>query len=280
MSSIFNKKKELACPICDSAMNLWVVLPNGILYRCPSCEHCLTDTESIDQVELYGSNYYLETHRNSFENPNFSLFDQLRFKIVNHGATSLLDVGCGNGAFLKYMQNAVTGITLTGIDLSEVDTKEQIIFVSGDFLRFDFKQKFDVIVSLAVIEHLTDVCLFIRRCHELLNTNGKAFIMTLNEKSLLYEIAKLLRRIEVTSPFVRLYDVHHINHFSQKSLIHLLTKDGLFKVDTIINHNTSLSAIDLPGKNCITQHIMKIGVAIIFFIGRIINKTYLQTIVI
>lgn len=198
--------------------------------------------------------------------------------ILNHGTNSVLDVGCGNGAFLKYMAEAGDGLELQGIDLSEIAKDKYIVFNHGDFLTFNFKDRFDAIVSLAVIEHLADVSAFVRRIHELLNADGLACVMTINEDGILYRLANLLRRMGVISPFVRLYDTHHLNHFSQESLIRLLTKDGLFKVSRIINHNTLLAAIDIPGKNPIVRWLMKAGVFAIFLAGRVTQKTYLQTI--
>jgi len=233
----------------------------------------------MDQLEVYGSDYYLETHRNWFENPNIPLFEELRSILVSIGARNLLDVGCGNGAFLKYMRAEGVPIALKGIDLSEAVKDEQIVFIRGDFLTNDFHEKFDAIVSLAVIEHLADIQSFVRRFHELLDANGTAIIMTLNEDGILYRIARFLRNCGIASPFLRLYDPHHINHFSQKSLIRLLTNSGLFKIVRVINHNTLMSAIDVPSHNPIVRGVMKLGIAGIFFIGRVTGRTYLQTIV-
>lgn len=269
-----------ACPICASASRSWVELLSARLHRCVECNHCFTDSASLDQLEAYGTSYYLQTHRNWFENPNVPLFRELRRMILARGARNLLDVGCGNGAFLKYMRAEGAAVTLKGIDLSDAVKDENISVVSGDFLQHDFKEQFDVIVCLAVIEHLVDVRSFVRRQHELLAENGMAFIMTLNEDGILYRTARLLRRVGITSPFLRLYDPHHINHFSQASLIDLLTRDGLFEVVRVMNHDTVLSAIDIPARNALVRLWMKVGVAGIFMLGRLTGKTYLQTVVV
>jgi len=271
----------LSCPVCHSSSNQWVQLPKASLYRCLACNHCFTDYLSIKQEELYGTDYYLMTHKNWFENPNFPLFSLLSKEILESGAKTILDVGCGNGAFLKYLASVTSDLELQGIDLSDAAEKESnIIFLKGDFLTYQFPGKFDAVVTLAVIEHLRDVSSFAHQIHDLLNKDGVAYVMTLNESGILYRLSNLLRKLGLHQTFIRLYDVHHLNHFSKESLERLLTKDGLFRVLKVVDHNAPLAAIDVPTKNFILRITMKIGVAIVFFLGKITKKAYLQTLVI
>lgn len=270
-----------ACPVCGFGSNLWVRLPSVTLFRCAKCDHCFTDLSSIAKEEEYGSDYFQKTHRNWFENPNYPLFALLAAEIARHKSRSVLDVGCGNGAFLKYLAKASPGLDLQGVDLSDApEAAPGIKFLKGDFLTYPFQTKFDAVVTLAVIEHLGDVTTFVRRIHELLNKDGIACVMTLNESGLLYMFANLLRKIGIPMVFVRLYDPHHLNHFSKASLERLLTKDGLFRLEKNIDHNTTLAAIDVPATNAVKKWIMKAGVAGIFFIGKLTKQTYLQTIVV
>ena len=192
----------------------------------------------------------------------------------------MLDVGCGNGAFLNFIASGDQSIELHGIDLSNAGKDVRITFHQGDFLAFDLGRQFDAIVSLAVIEHLADVRAFVRRIYQLLNRRGLAYVMTLNEDSVLYRVANFLRVTGFSGPFVRLYDVHHLNHFSQQSLIRLLTEDGLFRVDRIIDHNAPIAAMDIPGRNAFVRWVLRIAVAAMFFVGRLTGRTYLQTVVV
>jgi len=271
----------LICPVCNSISDQWVKLPKVLLYRCLACDHCFTDYSSIKHEESYSSDYYLNTHKNWFENPNYPLFSLLSKEIVDHGAKIILDVGCGNGAFLKYLASISNGLELQGVDLSDSAWQVgNITFLKGDFLTYQFQNKFDAIVTLAVIEHLSDVSSFVHRIHELLNKDGLAYVMTLNESGVLYRFANFLRVLGFTSVFVRLYDAHHLNHFSRESLERLLTRDGLFRVLKVVDHNAPLAAIDVPVRNFILRFVMKLGVAVVFLVGNITKKTYLQTLVI
>ena len=68
-----NLKHINKCPICESSSKIWVKLPNLSLRRC-LCGHCFTSAESIRLKEEYTPDYFLETHKNWFDNPNYSLF--------------------------------------------------------------------------------------------------------------------------------------------------------------------------------------------------------------
>ncbi|MFM6924527.1 MAG: methyltransferase domain-containing protein, partial [Ferruginibacter sp.] len=69
---------------------------------------------------------------------------------------SLLDVGCGNGVFLNWLQEQQTKIELTGTDrsaaaLNYVKTKK----VQSDIVELPFAdESFDCVSCLEVIEHL------------------------------------------------------------------------------------------------------------------------------
>ena len=274
-------QSDLMCPVCTAKANLWVQLPAVSLFRCIDCGHCFTDVSSIAVEENYGSDYYKKTHRNWFENPNYPLFTMLETEISQHKVASVLDVGCGNGDFIKFIAKNLNQLDLHGIDLSdEAKSANGIEFIQGNFLNYEFHKKFDVVVTLAVIEHLDNVSSFVARIHELLNTNGIACVMTFNESGLLYKFANLLRKLGFPSVFVRLYDPHHLNHFSKHSLERLLTKDGLFAVKKVIDHNTPLAAIDVPAANPLMRWLMKIGVSVVFFAGKLTGNAYLQTIVV
>ncbi len=172
-------ESRATCPVCVSPAQLWVRLLNALLYRCSGCSHCFTHTDSITKPESYGTEYYFATHKNWFANPNIRLFSLLRSELRRRGVTTILDVGCGNGAFLKFVAAEDPNLDLDGIDLSGTTMSDSIAFHQGDFLEYKFEKQFDAIVSLAVIEHLSDVRVYVKRVHQLLNNHGVAYLMTL-----------------------------------------------------------------------------------------------------
>ena len=153
-----------ACPVCCSNSKQWAQLPMTTLYKCANCNHCFTDPTSIKVAECYGSDYYTKTHRNWFENPNIPLFELIEQEIFKSNSKSVLDIGCGNGAFLKHLAKSQKNMVLKGIDLSDAaQPVSGIEFIQADFTTHDFDIKFDVIVTLAVIEHIFDVTSFVKR---------------------------------------------------------------------------------------------------------------------
>lgn len=247
--------------------------PEADIYRCSSCTHAFSDWASMPKQETYGSDYYDDTHRRWFENPNTPLFDRL-CAIIPQGA-SVFDVGCGRGDFLRHVQRQRPDVKLTGIDYSPNEANN-IRFLKGDVLTLDLRERFDVIVSLAVIEHVPDCRAFTKRLRELAKPDGSVAIMTLNESSVLYGLARAGRVVGIPLAFNRLYSRHHVHHFTRESLRQLLESCGL-NVAQHLMHNAPLKAMDMPVHNPAAEAVLRAGVWAVFAAGSITSKTYLQT---
>ena len=102
-------KNKIICPICSRTTKLDVKLTAVSLYFCNKCNHRFTDPKSIIYTEEYKNKYFLEAHSNWFKYPDFKLYNSLKnlFKKKISKNFSILDIGCGNGNFLKYLLNAV-----------------------------------------------------------------------------------------------------------------------------------------------------------------------------
>jgi 2-polyprenyl-3-methyl-5-hydroxy-6-metoxy-1,4-benzoquinol methylase len=227
------------------------------------------------EQESYGTEYYDDTHRRWFEYPNTELFDRLTAMIPQDG--SVLDVGCGRGDFLRYVLRKRPDVRLTGIDYSS-NQDDTIHFLKGDVLTLDIRDRFDVVVSLAVIEHVPDCVTFTHRLRELVKPGGTMAVMTLNESGILYGLGRAGQRLGVPLVFNRLYSRHHVHHFTRASLRKLLESCGL-KVSQHIMHNAPLKAMDLPVRNSAADTVLRAGVWAVFAAGHVTSKTYLQTLI-
>jgi hypothetical protein len=98
----------------------------------------------------------------------------------------------------------------------------RITYLQGDFLQYDFDRQFDVLVTLAVIEHIPDVSAFARRMSELCVPGGLVMTMTVDERSVIYRTARAMALAGYDVPIRRLYSKHHLNHFTAHSLQRLL----------------------------------------------------------
>ncbi len=270
---------DLTCPVCSAPGVIENILKEVTLCRCPSCDHCFTDLHSIDQLEPYHADYFEEEHRNWFRHPNLQLYARLAQIILQHSPTSsVLDVGCGNGNFLRYLANLSETLTLTGIDIASNQPSRGITYLQGNFLEHEFGRKFDVVVSLAVIEHIPDVTALARRMRDLCTPGGLAINMTVDDHSLIYSSARFLGRAGYSVPMDRLYSKHHLNHFTTSSLKKLLESHELATVE-VIRHNSPMAAIDLPKTSPSITAVLRSGVWIAFQIGELLRRTMLQTMI-
>jgi len=265
------------CPVCGLPTRRWFKHPDAEIQRCSNCRHIFSRLDSIRAFEAYDAAYYEATHRNWFLHPNTNLFQWLERAVPGH-ATSLIDVGCGNGDFLRFLGQRRTSLRLVGLDLSTPGPAEPFERLEGDVLTTRFEEQFDVVTSLAVIEHVADVAQFVGRLHDLCRPGGTVAVMTLNASGLLYAAAGLGRRVGIRIASDRLYSRHHLHHFTKASLASLLRSVDLEIVQTH-HHNAPLAAMDLPVSGRAARQVLLGGVAACFGVGRLVRRGYLQTVV-
>ncbi|MEP7262891.1 MAG: class I SAM-dependent methyltransferase [Bacteroidota bacterium] len=105
---------------------------------------------------------------------------------------SILDIGCGAGAYLTHF---VKKYTVTGIDLNRTMIEKgktlfpDVEFIYDDFLKYQFSKKFDYIYSISVLEFIPPgrLAVFFAKIAALLNENGILFLHyphALDKKSL------------------------------------------------------------------------------------------------
>ena len=100
----------------------------------------------------------------------------------------ILDIGCGGGLISEPM--ARLGANVTGIDASEKNIKVaslhseknklKINYLNKSPEQLDSQKKYDIILSLEIIEHVDNVDTYLKSCEKLLKKNGLMFTATLN----------------------------------------------------------------------------------------------------
>lgn len=142
----------------------------------------------------------------------------------NRKPGKLLDIGCGNGEFLRFADKA--GWRVTGVDFDESAVAEAKL---GDFdVRLGGieviggEEKFDFISLSHVIEHVYNPEELIHTCYSLLNEGGTLWLETPNIDSVGYALYK--------SNWRGLEPPRHIMIFNQKSLTDMLLKSGFISV--------------------------------------------------
>lgn len=142
---------------------------------------------------------------------------------------SVLDVGCGTGRLVAYLNKHK--FRAFGCDISNEAVKaaqnrnKNGSIVKASALDLPFKQKsFDMVVAISLIEHLTpsQVNQFIKQVKKVLKGNGSVFIVTPNYST-------PFRYIQGKRWF-GYQDPTHINFFSPSSLNQILIKHGFSEI--------------------------------------------------
>lgn len=264
------------CPICGEAASFAYAHPEADIHRCPRCTHVFSDPASIRGSEQYSAEYYEEAHRNWFAHPNIRLFSWIESHLPKT-IQSLVDIGCGRGQFLEFLHRRRPSLRLVGVDLSNNPEREGIEFHWGNALDLELGS-FDAVVSLATIEHVRNATSFAARLFTLCKPGGMVVVMTLDDGSLLYRVARVARLLGMPIAFNRLYSAHHLHHFTKNSLTHLFARSGLH-VRKTLRHSMPVQAIDVPVKNPFLRPFFLTAAASLLALGDMTGRSYLQTLV-
>lgn len=81
---------------------------------------------------------------------------------------TVLEVGCGTGVYPIQFKELFSNLKYTGTDISETAIEQctkhsQFEFICGDFIKMEFPEKYDLVFSLAVIDHVYDIDRFLAK---------------------------------------------------------------------------------------------------------------------
>ncbi len=145
-----------------------------------------------------------------------------------HGNKRLLDVGCGNGLFLKFMEE--NGWEAFGIEPSYT-ASERANYLSTnifnttleDFIENKWHDYFDFINLKCVLEHVPNPTEIINICKGLLNESGMICIEVPNDFNVL-QLQTHKHKLCKSHYWLAIPD--HINYFNFSSLTQLLNRCG------------------------------------------------------
>lgn len=268
------------CEICNQKLFLFVKLQKFDLLKCFNCDHIISDLKITKKYlkETYSKNYLIKKHKNWMNNPNNEFYKKIENFILKNNIKKILDLGCGKGLLLKFLNNRNPYLKLTGVDLYKNNANKKINFVNKDIFKFKTKKKFSMIVSIMVIEHVKKIKPFIKLIRKLTKNNAYCVINTINTNSILYKVSHLFYRFNFKAPFQRLYDPHHLNHFSNKSLKKIFLQNG-FSLIKVIDTPITMEQVDYPYDNFIKKYFYYVGIYSIIKLQNIFGFSWAQTIV-
>ncbi len=158
--------------------------------------------------------YYLHGDKTEFNYSN---------NFIKNG-DSVLDIGSGRGAFLKYIDK---DISYTGLELSskavEFASKENIYVIEQTIEEHSInnQNKYDVVVTFQVLEHITNIDSFITSALSVVKQNGLFIIAVPNNNSFIRNSQNNLLNLPP----------HHLLHWNEMSLRYIAKKFNLEVVD-------------------------------------------------
>ncbi len=99
------KSDKLKCPVCNSEVTKDGNTTESTLLRCPKCTHCYSKVHA--EPETYSPEYFSEKHKNWFKHQMYEYYDKLYNILITNENIKLMDVGCGQGQFLKYFHKKI-----------------------------------------------------------------------------------------------------------------------------------------------------------------------------
>ena len=165
---------------------------------------------------------------------------------------NILDLGCGGGILTESLAKKGANITAcdTSSSLIEIAKKRaayqklKINYKVGTAELFKKKKiKFDIIISLEVIEHVDDYKKFLRDIYTCLNKNGIIILSTINRNfisyfSTIFIAEKVLKLVpNGTHDWNKYIKPKEIIEFYEKHKLKLDKKAGLFPVPIRKNFN-------------------------------------------
>lgn len=155
-----------------------------------------SEVQSKDVKHLYTEEYFTGSATGHDEFTSFKgryddLIDKFRMILEMSGLKkdeSLMDIGCGRGELVIF--HSLNGGKATGVDFSQdaiklamakaTELNADCRFLNCSFDDIDETEKYDVIISLDFIEHISvnEGVTFYKKCFNLLNENGRLVIFT------------------------------------------------------------------------------------------------------
>ncbi|MFN0280114.1 MAG: class I SAM-dependent methyltransferase [Pyrinomonadaceae bacterium] len=227
--------EEVLCPLCGIVPERFAVDYQGFtLCRCASCRlEFVSPRLSFDELadKVYSDNYFPKrdgANKPSAETALYIKRQLADFEKLVGGRKKVLDIGCGNGAFLDFAREAGWKIAGADIKLSPDARTLNCPLWEGRLQAIDFGgERFDLIRLNHVLEHTQDPLKELRICRELLEPNGILYISVPNITGLSPRLKSLQSRFGLKSHRWRHYAaMHHLFFFSPETLQKLVERAG------------------------------------------------------
>ena len=225
--SNYRLSKAISCPICNNSdINYFVKKDDYSFDNCNSCEFMflnpMPDQTTLNTIYTDKDTKANKGYKKASSRLRRAFIKLPRFLPYAFNKNSL-DLGCGGG-FVAYSLSFIAKSS-TGVDIN----RKAIAYAKKRFNRVNFyckdfhdllktKEKYDFIHSSEVIEHVSNINLYMQALTHLIKNKGYLYITTpdLGHRKVPRDITKW----DVLCPPI------HVQHFTKKTITILFKKYG------------------------------------------------------
>lgn len=229
---------RVGCFVCGGQGGREIGVDNGFRIEC--CGECglafVNPRPSPAQLAVFYEKYYDPDGvvPEKWEREMGDVFEECcDWLVAGRRQGAVLDVGCSFGHFLRAMERR--GWAATGIELSPVAAAYARGLLAGTVHQAGFEDvalepaSFDAVVSLYVLEHVSDPRAFMAKVYEVLRPGGEAIIRIPYTRPL-FPMNRLLRRPLMYAPM-------HLNDFPPEAMRRLGLDLGFRRVDVRVGRH-------------------------------------------
>lgn len=178
-------------------------IPKVEILKCSNCSFTFFSPKKLQgQPEFYERLSHSEHYFNQDKWEFTEALESLK------SGMKVLEVGCGNGAFIKRAHEK--GIDIVGLDTSPVKLDfAEVINSTIEEYNEDHQEEFDAVVAFQVLEHLTDIKSFVEACLKAVKKGGVLMYAVPNNRA---RVLRLDPKNCLNMP------PHHMALFTEESL--------------------------------------------------------------
>ncbi|MBP7654577.1 class I SAM-dependent methyltransferase [Candidatus Dependentiae bacterium] len=179
--------------------------------------------------------YYFDGLENKISNDIYNIFNSL-IPLIKKEKINIFDIGCGNGEFLKRIQNTPFVSKIGGIDISaDMVFKAKInskgLFIVGNLNELKFKTEksdFNVITLWDVIEHVENPDNMINNViKNILEKDGYVIIKTINDNGICHQLLKFLYILTKNKKYIKyIYNQSHNTLYNKYNIRQFFLNKG------------------------------------------------------
>tara|TARA_B100000780_G_scaffold95022_1_gene66225 strand:+ start:896 stop:1732 length:837 start_codon:yes stop_codon:yes gene_type:complete len=214
--------KNFDCYICEKQMSV----DTEYTFKCKTCNFFRSSLTEGFGREIEGIDKIREINSRKIINNIIDLKMDKNF--------SILEIGSGNGTFVKLCEDQEINITGSEADHDQyINLKNKYKNILKVSLPFNEEEtnvfkKYDIIIFNDVFEHLKDLNIVLIQLKKILNKDGYLIINIPSTDGLFFKISRLLYKIGFKSFHNRLWqkglNSPHISFFNKNNLSQLLRK--------------------------------------------------------